>query len=409
VQMAAHVDVNSYKGPRLLSHVPEKIFYKDDDSVFFKMGVSDTWTTYVRPNNVLDLRKAMEKAPEGTLNIAEMQGGVVSRDVGGWTGRLDVRGMDNVGFVRMRKAGTTSVHHHLEQVLQLCVPRCVDRRTLCHNCLYGGPDCTCKGPSPRRRYNFEGCYPCNHMSPWTIQENFRAFVAKSLSGKSTWMPKYTVEQSRQRPPQLHMFTVIRNPFDRLLSEFFFILPACNPPRNGSMQALEVWVKSYPIPVRNALCAGDFETFATHPQSNAANQQTRMLAAKFYTFDQAKLKHEALGLKHFQTAIRNLRRMRLVLVQERLFPEGMALLDFTFGGGGVHRNQTFEQLRMRPSAQVLRGFSRVGQHDEKRAALQSNETLRKLVLKANRFDQALHREAEHIFQGCLNKLQAGRAS
>ena len=135
----------------------------------------------------------------------------------------------------------------------------------------------------------------------------------------------------------------------------------------------------------------------------------MLAATFYTFDQAKLKHEALGLKHFQTAIRNLRRMRLVLVQERLFPEGMALFDFTFGGGGVHHNQTFEQLRMRPSAQVLRGFSRVGQHDEKRAALQSNETLRKLVLKANRFDQALHREAEHIFQGCLNKLQAGRAS
>ena len=108
----------------------------------------------------------------------------MSRDVGGWTGRLDVRGMDHVGFVRMRKAGTTSVHHHLEKVLQLCVPRCLDRRTLCHNCLYGAPDCTCKASSPQRRYTFERCYPCNHMSPWTIQENFRNFVAKSLSGTS---------------------------------------------------------------------------------------------------------------------------------------------------------------------------------------------------------------------------------
>jgi hypothetical protein len=60
------------------------------------------------------------------------------------------------------------------------------------------------------------------------------------------------------PPRLHLLTLVRDPFDRLLSEFFFVRTACD----GKDRGMNKWLRLYPLNLQRAICVGDFEAFAT---------------------------------------------------------------------------------------------------------------------------------------------------
>lgn len=188
-----------------------------------------------------------------------------------------------------------------------------------------------------------------------------------------------------------------------------------------------WLDSYPPSVKNAVCANDLYTFGTLPESPAVDQQTRQLGNVGIGWDDHP--RPPLTSKDLRKAFDWLRNMDVVLVQEELYPAGMAMLDFVFGFGvegiGDSIAAIFAKARVGAPEHELHGagdgsedlpapdFLDEAERDgggggdaaerqpaEKQPSLRTlfkaNKTLCAAIRQANSYDLLLHSEAKRIF-------------
>lgn len=347
----------------------------------------------------------------GALPYCRCNPALVTDDVlpplGRWGGghRLELGPNDRVGFVRFRKVGSTLVHNHLEKRLNMCVSRCASHKLRCADCLYGAGACgECRDSSSVRRYTHERCYPCSHFEPDWLIKQFR--TSSPAAGRARSL--------LAMGGRLHLVAVVRDPFERILSEFFFIRPVCD--RNRSRTTAEdaegaepedgvlaAWFDGMPAASRAAVCAGDLLAFATGEANPVVNQQTRQMAGLKLGYGSQFPELEPATDEAGFSALHRLRtEFALVLVQERLVPDGLALLDFVFGRSTMARAAAeldpAALLAMEAGAKrdAGREGGRVGARSALRAELESNATLAGLVRAHNRHDAALHQAAQALF-------------
>ena len=286
------------------------------------------------------------------------------------------------------------------------------------------------------------CYPCDHVPLHEIQHQFSdAVMNAGPERRRGAVPPHAAGSAPQenrrdqggtlglqrtvRRPELHVFTVIRNPVARILSEYFFLQPVCaaDPPDEDGRRrvgALRSWVRqSYTPMFQHALCSGDFERFATDPRSDAVNQQTRLLATGRIESSMPAGAWAAvvMAAPHAEAALRSLRQFDLVLVQEHTSPIGHALLNHSFGGdfslaafrkmatehgfgadGDYVASSVAEPIVLTGNRTWLCQRTYRCRHHARRALLEKNQTLMHLVAKANQHDVAVHTEATRLFRG-----------
>eukprot|EP00035_Acanthoeca_spectabilis_P014570 m.280558 g.280558 ORF g.280558 m.280558 type:complete len:360 (+) comp16170_c0_seq10:44-1123(+) len=232
----------------------------------------------------------------------------------GWRGRVNLRPQDRVGFLRFKKVGSTTVSTYLMNRTAVCINSCAAQgsKTKCVqlSCLYTTNCSSCAELRSPAVANRQFCYPCYHLPIRKLSQQFDMHAHE-------WRTTHSMELADA--PHLHLLVVVRDPYERLLSEFFFIRPACNQRKTE----LVTWLKQYTPQLQTAICNGDFETFATHPDSHATNGQVRQIVDYEFVTDRP------LTAAHLELSLRLLAEASLVLVTDRLLPAGLALLDYTF--------------------------------------------------------------------------------
>eukprot|EP00039_Didymoeca_costata_P008763 m.115976 g.115976 ORF g.115976 m.115976 type:complete len:390 (+) comp14222_c0_seq2:96-1265(+) len=231
------------------------------------------------------------------------------------TSRVQLRANDYVGFLRFRKVGSTTMHEFMKEETGLCpLASCVsgkDESCDSSTCLYT-IDCSC---TPNKR---EPCYQCAHVS-------FRDVYTRYLQTTH----RFKKQNEAKSTSRLFMVTVVRDPFKRLLSEFFFVYNGACPSviRDAPLASDNMmigWLAGYHPIIQHAICSLDFETFATNKLSWAINNQVRQLVGV--------KNHLEVSKRHCKQAISAIGRVHLVLMQDDLMPKGLTLLNYTFVRG-----------------------------------------------------------------------------
>eukprot|EP00035_Acanthoeca_spectabilis_P014571 m.280628 g.280628 ORF g.280628 m.280628 type:complete len:343 (+) comp16170_c0_seq16:44-1072(+) len=308
----------------------------------------------------------------------------------GWRGRVNLRPQDRVGFLRFKKVGSTTVSTYLMNRTAVCINSCAAQgsKTKCVqlSCLYTTNCSSCAELRSPAVANRQFCYPCYHLPIRKLSQQFDMHAHE-------WRTTHSMELADA--PHLHLLVVVRDPYERLLSEFFFIRPACNQRKTE----LVTWLKQYTPQLQTAICNGDFETFATHPDSHATNGQVRQIVDYEFVTDRP------LTAAHLELSLRLLAEASLVLVTDRLLPAGLALLDYTFSAETAGMTASMLLNRVPRSGESRQRVTSWIKQDSLRDNLTADTDLRRRVMKANMLDDVFYSEAVRHFEAAYHAMIA----
>lgn len=203
--------------------------------------------------------------------------------------------------------------------------------------------------------------------------------------------------------KLYLITVLRDPVERTLSEFFFVRDACGLADSdqhytkSELDNLRTWLNEYPPLVYRSVCSRVVDEAAVlgfvSPGSPIANRQFKQLL---------NIENDSLPLMvgHAEAAKKALKKFSVVLVQEDLMPNGLALLDFVFGrhtakqGEATARGFNTLVAEIRDSGEKHRRLTAGG--IEMRKTLLANASFVAALREANSFDEVLYREARRLY-------------
>ena len=302
-------------------------------------------------------------------------------------GRIVLRPQDRVAFVRFPKTGTTMLHHSLFYHTGLCVNQCLRPEGQCTECLYDTA-CGCNGtrllhPATAAQ---TGCYGCGHRSPAKLQ---RWHAAMGLGNES----------------RLYAFAVVRDPADRVLSEYFYSRGGCVVDGVRRDLRLAGWLKERGPAATAAACA-PVVTAASVLAYASANGTRHLKTRNCMAAQLLGLFRTELSAAQGAAAVAMLQSLDVIIPSERLYPLGIAVMGHVFGAAARHPDAGLgfaervrvlgsERGRLKPN---LVRRTEVGL--EERRVLAANRTLRAELRRLNPYDVALHEAARRHFETTL---------
>lgn len=297
---------------------------------------------------------------------------------GAWPGKVTLERNDRVGFMRQRKVGSTLVDEYMMKVMDLCVNHCEPNTGVCQDCMYATECGRCRYANITLK-NYETCYPCPHSSD--------AVVRKTFSDIQKIIPQ-------DKQGKLYMVTVMREPFDMLLSYFFYLRSACNStlttPEGRKFLPIS-WLMGRPFVVRNAICSGNFNFFINYP--SYVNTQMQLI-----------LGTSTLNDVRFDKAMEILENTDVVLDNAYL-REGLMLLDYTFSRTRAvwkygwptkdYQDRVMDEFTV---------YSRKTVPDPLREQLANDPALRRRVEELNHYDYRLYAHVQKRFHNDFQHLK-----
>mmetsp|Transcript_1989 Transcript_1989/g.5515 ORF Transcript_1989/g.5515 Transcript_1989/m.5515 type:complete len:335 (-) Transcript_1989:115-1119(-) len=223
---------------------------------------------------------------------------------------------DRVGYVRVRKSGsTTFANTMLGRLSPLGLRHCEclgrKRVPMVANCLYRNlslQDQACgvcsKGSD----------YPCTHFRTTFLHKFFNTHISKLETEYASAGPAYATRIPEIRSAKLHLITLLRHPVYRALSEFFYVREGCKK---------KMWENMYTKAQYADICAGNVEkVFLEHP-SSLVERQVRMFTNR-RNIDRDTVESDALP---------TLANFTVVLFTEDL-PEGLRRFQRCYGKAGA---------------------------------------------------------------------------
>lgn len=84
--------------------------------------------------------------------------------------------------------------------------------------------------------------------------------------------KFKKEVTQVPKSKLYLITMLRQPIARVLSEFFFVRPACFESVTTGLSTLHGWLRMYSNETVKHICDGNFEGFLRDSGNSANNRQ-----------------------------------------------------------------------------------------------------------------------------------------
>jgi len=270
---------------------------------------------------------------------------------------------DRVGFVRLKKVGSTAMEHFLldSMVYQDC--------TL-NRCLYStGRKLLSCPPGQADQYK-----QCLHEKPIHIDERF-------ANEKDVWLAQPQMRQAGFLPAiarsQLYKVVVLRDPVLRTLSDFYFAI------QGGWVEdGFAIWKQWYPEAWK-AIAEKNFTKYVVTPSDNLNDMTLQMARSNKKLADAASL----------DQALIELRKCKLVLLAEYL-PQGLLMLEHVLGVRATNQEIYTKKVR-------------ISKKDNSRSAIENDAGLMQLARKGCWADQILYEEAKKIFFSVFTRFLQSR--
>jgi hypothetical protein len=270
---------------------------------------------------------------------------------------------DRVGFVRLKKVGSTAMEHFLldSMIYQDCV---------LNRCLYSTGRKLLSCP-PGQADPFKQCL---HEKPIHLDERF-------ANEKDVWLAQPQMRQAGLLPTiarsQLYKVVVLREPVLRTLSDFYFAI------QGGWVEdGFAIWKQWYPEAWK-AIVEKNFTKYVITPSDNL-NDMTLQLARSNKKF---------ADLAALEQALIELRKCKLVLLAEYM-PQGLLMLEHVFGVRATNQEIYTKKVR-------------ISKKDNSRSAIEKDDGLMELARKGCWADQILYEEAKKIFFSVFTRFLQSR--